>query len=186
MQLVARKVSSLSGDARRALDICRRATEIAQREVILQKKKLETITASPKKRKTSKNQQNTNDEEFIVGMSHVTQAHKEMFCSPKIMAIRSCSQFERIFLQSIVTVFQKTGIEETTFERTLKLTAELALMEGHRPMTLQELHGVLNRLNSMRLVLAEPGKSGRLDMKIRLNVSQDDVWFALKNGADEN
>ena len=32
VQLVARKVSSLSGDARRALDICRRATEIAQAE----------------------------------------------------------------------------------------------------------------------------------------------------------
>jgi origin recognition complex subunit 1 len=29
VQLVARKVASLSGDARRALDICRRATEIA-------------------------------------------------------------------------------------------------------------------------------------------------------------
>ena len=63
MQLVARKVSSLSGDARRALDICRRATEIAQREAILKKKKLETVQASPKKRKTSKNQQNTNNEE---------------------------------------------------------------------------------------------------------------------------
>ena len=30
IQLVSRKVASLSGDARRALDICRRATEIAQ------------------------------------------------------------------------------------------------------------------------------------------------------------
>ena len=32
IQLVSRKVASLSGDARRALDICRRATEIAQAE----------------------------------------------------------------------------------------------------------------------------------------------------------
>ena len=32
LQLVARKVASLSGDARRALDICRRATEIAERQ----------------------------------------------------------------------------------------------------------------------------------------------------------
>ena len=32
IQLVARKVASLSGDARRALDICRRAAEIAQRK----------------------------------------------------------------------------------------------------------------------------------------------------------
>ena len=32
IQLVSRKVASLSGDARRALDICRRATEIAESE----------------------------------------------------------------------------------------------------------------------------------------------------------
>ena len=184
--MVARKVSSLSGDARRALDICRRATEIAQRESMA-KKNSESL-GTPKKRKTTnKSQQTINDEdeEFMVGMAHVTKAHKEMFCSPKIMAIRSCSQFERMFLQSIVTLFQKTGIEETTFDRTMKLTTELALMEGHFQLTLHELYGVLNRLSSMRLVLAEPGKSGRLDMKIRLNVSQDDVLFALKN-SDEN
>ena len=121
----------------------------------------------------------------MVGMNHVTQAHKEMFYSPKIMAIRCCSQFERIFLQSIVSIFQKTGIEETTFDRAQKLTSELGLMDGHRPLALNESHGILNRLHNMRLVLVEPGKSGRLDMKIRLNVSQDDVLFALKNVSEE-
>ena len=54
---------SLSGDARRALDICRRATEMAE--------------AAGKER---------------IGMEHVTRAHKEMFSSPKILAIRSCSK----------------------------------------------------------------------------------------------
>ena len=63
IQLVARKVASLSGDARRALDICRRATEMAE--------------AAGKEK---------------IGMEHVTRAHKEMFSSPKILAIRSCSK----------------------------------------------------------------------------------------------
>ena len=48
IQLVARKVASLSGDARRALDICRRAAEIAQRR------------------------EDTN----LVGIAQVTEAHK--------------------------------------------------------------------------------------------------------------
>ena len=51
IQLVSRKVASLSGDARRALDICRRATEIAQR-------------------------QNAHE---LVNVTHVAEAHKEMF-----------------------------------------------------------------------------------------------------------
>ena len=63
IQLVARKVASLSGDARRALDICRRATELAE-------------SAGRDK----------------IRLEDVTRAHQEMFSSPKILAIRSCSQ----------------------------------------------------------------------------------------------
>ena len=62
IQLVARKVASLSGDARRALDICRRATEMAE------------VAGRDK-----------------IGLEHVTRAHQEMFSSPKIAAIRNCS-----------------------------------------------------------------------------------------------
>merc|ERR1719495_454100 len=56
IQLVARKVASLSGDARRALDICRRATEMAESEGATQ-----------------------------IGLQHMTRAHQEMFTSPKIL-----------------------------------------------------------------------------------------------------
>ena len=48
VNLVARKVSSLSGDARRALDICRRATEIAQRD---HEKKLAAAAVGKSKKK---------------------------------------------------------------------------------------------------------------------------------------
>ena len=63
IQLVARKVASLSGDARRALDICRRATEMAE--------------AGGRER---------------IKLEDVTRAHQEMFSSPKILAIRSSSR----------------------------------------------------------------------------------------------
>ena len=64
IQLAARKVAALSGDARRALDICRRATEIAEFVAMKQKK------------------------DVLVGMTHVDAALQEMFSSPKIVAIR--------------------------------------------------------------------------------------------------
>ena len=64
IQLAARKVAAVSGDARRALDICRRSTEIA--EVEGERKK--------------GNQ--------LVVMTHVNAALEEMFSSPKIVAIR--------------------------------------------------------------------------------------------------
>lgn len=155
IQLVARKVASLSGDARRALDICRRATEIAQMQ-------------GPK---------------TLVTIQHVTDAHKEMFCSPKIMAIRHCSKYEKVFLQAIVAVFQKIGIEEAPFDRVLKTMNEVLKFENLDMLAVDEAHNVVGRLAACRLVLAEPGKTGRLDMKLRLNVSQDDVMFALKEDA---
>ena len=71
IQLVSRKVAALSGDARRALDICRRATEIAETN-----KLPPSPSKSPMKRAA------------LVGMLHVDQAIREMFTSPKIAAIR--------------------------------------------------------------------------------------------------
>jgi len=172
VNLVARKVSSLSGDARRALDICRRATEIAQRH---HERHLAAAKSTKKKTKGT-----DESEASVVGMGHVTQAHKEMFCSPKMMAIRCCSPFEKMFLQTLVAIFEKTGIEETSLGRARELLTELAVVDGYAPVTVTQAHSVLARLINMRLVLGEPGKSGRLDMKIRLNVSTDDVNFALK------
>lgn len=57
-------MAALSGDARRALDICRRATELAEGESCM----------------SNKNQ--------LVTMIHVNKALEEMFCNPKIMVIR--------------------------------------------------------------------------------------------------
>lgn len=64
IQLAARKVAALSGDARRALDICRRATELAET--------------------TSADQKQSN---FVL-MSHVNTAIQEMYSSPKIVTMR--------------------------------------------------------------------------------------------------
>ena len=57
------KVAAVSGDARRCLDICRRAVEIAD--------------SQSKKKGTA-----------LVGMSHVDAALQDMFSSPKIRAMK--------------------------------------------------------------------------------------------------
>lgn len=72
-----RKVASVSGDCRRALDICRRAGEIAE----------ETTD---------------NSSDVCVSMKNVQQALEEMMASPKIRAIQNCSLMEQIFLRSVV------------------------------------------------------------------------------------
>lgn len=72
-----RKVASISGDCRRALDMCRRAIEIAESDCSGQK--------------------------VMVSMMHVQRAFDEMITNPKVLAIKGCSRYEKLFLQAVVS-----------------------------------------------------------------------------------
>ena len=161
-------MASLSGDARRALDICRRATEIAA---------------------ANKATDIGDDTTALVGMTHVSKAHEEMFCSPRVLAIRCCSPLERILLRAVALCFRRSGIEETTFERAYDAATELLVQDnmgkkqgkggkGAAALTSTEAYATVMELAANRLILAEPGKLGP-SLRIWLNVSQDDVAFAL-------
>ncbi|XP_016389856.1 origin recognition complex subunit 1-like [Sinocyclocheilus rhinocerous] len=155
LQLVSRKVAALSGDARRCLDICRRATEICEH---------------------SGSQKNSSG---LVGMSHVMEALDEMFSSSYIAAIRCASVQEQLFLRAVIAEFRRLGLEEATFQQVFVQHQALCRVEGLQPVNVSEGLTVCQRLGSCRLLLLE---GSRLDLflRIRLNVSQDDVLFALK------
>ncbi|KAJ4447105.1 hypothetical protein ANN_09105 [Periplaneta americana] len=104
VQLVARKVAAVSGDARRALDICRRAAELVE----IDKK----------------------DGNEIVTMQHVDQALYEMIASPKVQAIKFCSKMEQLFLQAVAAEVQRTGVEETVFEKVFIQLRTLCVFDG--------------------------------------------------------
>ncbi|XP_041064376.1 origin recognition complex subunit 1 isoform X2 [Carcharodon carcharias] len=155
VQLVGRKVAALSGDARRALDICRRAAEICEYSAAQQ-------AASN-----------------LVGMPHVVQALDEMFSSPYITAIRSASAQEQLFMRAVLAEFQRLGLEEATFQQIYQQHIGLCRIEGLQPPTMSQTMLVCTRLGACRLLLVESSKND-LHMRVRLNVSQDDVMYALK------
>uniref|UniRef100_A0A3B3SKL6 Origin recognition complex subunit 1 n=1 Tax=Paramormyrops kingsleyae TaxID=1676925 RepID=A0A3B3SKL6_9TELE len=155
LQLVSRKVAALSGDARRCLDICRRATEICEYSAAQQ------------------------SGSGLVGMSHVMEALDEMFSSSYIAAIRCASVQEQIFLRAVLAEFRRLGLEEATFQQVFVQHQALCRVEGLQPISISEGLAVCQRLGACRLLLLEPS---RLDVlrRVRLNVSQDDVLYALK------
>ncbi|XP_053715061.1 origin recognition complex subunit 1 isoform X2 [Synchiropus splendidus] len=93
LQLVSRKVAALSGDARRCLDICRRATEICEHSA--------TDSSAPR----------------LVSVSHVMEALNEMFSSPYVTAIKAASLQEQLFLKAVIAEFRRLGLEEATFQQ---------------------------------------------------------------------
>nr|XP_046156128.1 origin recognition complex subunit 1 [Oncorhynchus gorbuscha] len=155
LQLVSRKVAALSGDARRCLDICRRATEICEHSA-----------SQP-------------SSAGLVRMSHVMEALDEMFSSSYITAIRCASLQEQLFLRAVIAEFRRLGLEEATFQQVFVQHRALSRVEGLQPISVSEGLAVCQRLGACRLLLLE---ASRLDMlqRVRLNVSQDDVLYALK------
>nr|XP_029489127.1 origin recognition complex subunit 1 isoform X1 [Oncorhynchus nerka] len=155
LQLVSRKVAALSGDARRCLDICRRATEICEHSA-----------SHP-------------SSAGLVRMSHVMEALDEMFSSSYITAIRCASLQEQLFLRAVIAEFRRLGLEEATFQQVFVQHRALSRVEGLQPISVSEGLAVCQRLGACRLLLLE---ASRLDMlqRVRLNVSQDDVLYALK------
>ncbi|XP_068095075.1 origin recognition complex subunit 1 isoform X2 [Hyperolius riggenbachi] len=152
IQLVARKVAALSGDARRCLDICRRATEICE----FSKKG-----------------------EGLVRMAHVMEALDEMFSSPYVMAVRSSSVLEQAFLKAVIAEFRRSGLEEATFQQVFQQLIALCRIEGVQPPSMSDAMGVCLRLGASRLLLVESSRND-LHLRVRMNISQDDVMYALK------
>ncbi|KAJ8684152.1 hypothetical protein QAD02_019944 [Eretmocerus hayati] len=151
VELVARKVAAVSGDARRALDICRRATEVAER-----------------------------NERELVSMMDVKLALDEMIASPKIQAIRHCSEAEKMFLQAVCVEVNRTGVEEVIFKNVYYQMKPMCLMEGQEVPNSSEVLAICGRLVSYRLLTCDNPRRDILQ-KILLNVSTDDVHFALQN-----
>ncbi|XP_068676191.1 origin recognition complex subunit 1-like [Montipora foliosa] len=154
VQLVSRKVAAVSGDARRCLDICRRAVEIAD---------------SRSKKKGN----------VLVGMNHVDEALQDMFSSPKIRAMMCLSYMEGLFLKAVIAEFRSSGLEEATFGDVYQQLLDFCRIEGVSSPSPSEAAAVCCRLGAWRLLLVESGRRD-LEQRIRLNVNQDDVLFALQ------
>lgn len=91
----------MSGDARRALDICRRAAEIAEMR-----------------------------DDTRISMEDVNQALSEMIANPKVQAIKHCSKMEQVFLQAVHTEVTRTGVEEIYFKNVYKQFESLCSFDG--------------------------------------------------------
>ncbi|XP_046823183.1 origin recognition complex subunit 1 [Vespa crabro] len=150
IQLVARKVSAVSGDARRALDICRRATEITE---IHGRKK--------------------------VIMEDVNEALLEMIENSKVQAIKHCSKMEQMFLQAVSAEVTRTSIEEACFKNIYNQLCSMCSFEGIKIPTLTEILAICGRLEASRLLIRDNVRMD-IHQRILLNASADDIHFALQ------
>ncbi|GJJ08352.1 hypothetical protein Clacol_002563 [Clathrus columnatus] len=166
IKFAAMKISGVSGDARRILDVCRRSVEL-----IL----------------------STNDK--LVRIAHVKQVIDSMQNSPTAAFLRDCSLHERILLAALLKCIKREGVDEIAWSDVahqhlmyMNTLTDLRDAPMRKPSAL-ELSLVLDSLVASRAVILDiavnPKKppSGR---KVMLNLEAGEVERVLSEVGGTN
>ncbi|KAK7033124.1 origin recognition complex subunit 1 [Favolaschia claudopus] len=159
IKLTSKKVSSISGDARRILDICRRAVELVH----------------PERR--------------MALIRDVNEVTKQMQNSPIAAYLRDCSFHERMVLVSLIKCIKREGVEEIKWGDVVRQhSTYVKVLEDPdvsqlRMPTPKELTLVLDSLVAARALLMEVGaaasKKAEDERKVLLNLEQGEVERVL-------
>ncbi|KAL9587286.1 MAG: hypothetical protein Q9212_000333 [Teloschistes hypoglaucus] len=163
VQFASRKVAAVSGDARRALDICRRAVEIAESEVT---EGGNPLLATPSKRARAKGKEGevTHERKGAktgkVTIATIKQAINEATSSSLQQYLRSLPLSSKLFLASILASIRRTGVSECVLGEVVDIAKKMALMAADNPkiQDILLMNGVPGR-GQQYGKLASPAKS---------------------------
>ena len=198
VQFAARKVAAVSGDARRALDICRRAVEIAeqaQEQKDTEEEPDEAMTPS----KTGRNKQSDNVNPNLKKLAKVTittikQAINEATSSPVAQHLRSLPLSAKLFLAALLARSRRTGVVESTLADVLieaNRIADVSENSAIKDFLLMDRGTKVPRVLAMGAAAMELVEAGIIAMetrtrgeragKVRLRFGDDEVKGALLN-----
>ncbi|KAL3701075.1 hypothetical protein R1sor_019097 [Riccia sorocarpa] len=178
-EFASRKVAAVSGDIRRALELCRRAVEVAEARVL--ERKLAS-SGGGSNGLTDHVSEEAQPSTLIVTMADVDTAISQLFEAPPIQMMQRASKLAKILLSALVCEQRRSSMAETTLEKVAAVCGELCANNGEEIPDLDTLQGVGSKLGASRLLLCEPGARHKTQ-KLQLNVPCDDVSFALKKDA---
>ena len=209
VQFASRKVAAVSGDARRALDICRRAVEIAENE----SQQEESLPVTPSKTGRNKGSQIPQAANKVgrVTIATVKQAINEATSSPLQQYLRCLPLASRVFLAAVLARIRRSGVRDSVLGEIMdeaKRIAKMAECSEIQTFLLAEATAPLKEAQPARAVvqvsrvprvlglsevaveLMEAGiigleaRKGQRTGKIRLNISEDEIKLALRNDPD--
>ena len=206
VQFASRKVAAVSGDARRALDICRRAVEIAETEILTQNTFLDTPTKKTKHEELRDGK--VHNRVGRVTISTIKHAINEATSSPLQHSLRSSPLASKLVLAALVARMRRTGcvecmlgevveeakrlgqIADVTAIRRFMLTSKTKpgshTISTGRLATAPRMRALgiaIIELMEAGIVGLEPRKGERTG-KIRLNVGEEEVRSALKDDSE--
>lgn len=204
VQFASRKVAAVSGDARRALDICRRAVELAEADV----QDSGRIPGTPSK-SASKADKATQPSKATgkVTIATVKRAINEATTNPLQQYLRGLSLSSKLLLAALLARTRRTGIAESIFGDVIDEAKRMAKMDsGHNMIEFLLKDEWSAKAKNMQLAARHSSKSPRvlamgtsvIDLmeagiitlearradrtgKIRLSIGEEDVKLAFKD-----
>jgi len=205
VQFASRKVAAVSGDARRALDICRRAVEIAEAEMLAQdllldtpSKKIRDLQATPRACEKRRGK---------VMISTIKQAITEATSSPIQQCLKSLPLSSKLLIAAMLVRIRRTGIGESVLGDVIEEAKRMSEMVESANIREFLLTGSslatdstsqvkkASRTQTPRILamgaaamdLMEAGiigleaRKGERTGKIRLNIGEEELKLALKD-----
>ncbi|KAH8598775.1 P-loop containing nucleoside triphosphate hydrolase protein [Bisporella sp. PMI_857] len=198
----SKKVAAVSGDARRALDICRRAVELAEADVL----DSGTIPGTPSK--TAAKAGKPSKFLGVVTIATVKRAINEATTSPLQHFLRSLPLASKVLLAALLAKTRRTGIAESILGEVLDEAKRMAKMDtgGNVMEYLLKDSGFSNGKQKMQFSSRQQLKAPRIlsmgssavDLmeagiiglearkadragKIRLSIGEEDVKLAFRD-----
>lgn len=206
VQFASRKVAAVSGDARRALDICRRAVELAEAEV---KGAGDADPGTPSKRAKAKTGEadRSKSAKGKVTIATVKRAINEATTSPLQQYLRALPFASKLVLASLLVRNERTGVPDTTYgdvveemKRALVISTgshQVGLLKGRAARTTQIDEAGLRRrdMRSARIpgvgaatvdlmgagIIFLEGLRAERPSKMRLAVGDEEVKLAFRD-----
>jgi origin recognition complex subunit 1 len=197
IQFAARKVAAVSGDARRALDICRRAVEIAEAAAHSSSSQINDLEGTPTKsrkllNKTTPHQQPKEKRLARVTIPTIKLAISEATSSPLHHHLRSLPLASKLFLASLLSLIRRTGVSDHTLADILSEAKKIAnqntdssgagaLLTGARVAGIGSAAGELSESGIVNVEIKRMGERGG---RARLRVGVEEVRGALGGEGD--
>jgi origin recognition complex subunit 1 len=166
LELCARKVASVTGDVRRALEVCRLATQIAEREE----------AAAHSERANDGGKGAARQAPTHVTIAHIEEAHKQLRGSALLLAVQGAPPQLKLMLAAMVLLLERTGraeVDRTALRgRHRDLCERLYAPEDFPVLQIPEQNEAIARLCAARLL--EPAGSAAIGT-LRLTAPLDDV-----------
>lgn len=199
IEIASRKVASVSGDARRALKVCKRAAELAEQHYMNKHGySYQGKTISPV---DDEDEEDANDGDGVqtVHISHVMKALNETISSQSTKFISKLSFTGKLFLYALLKLMQKTGLQEQQLGDIvdeIKLLIEMnaknkfvdemsrVLFHQDTELTPEQLRiiswdFVINQLLDAGILIKQSMKNEKISC-VKLNISSEDVKKALE------